>query len=30
MRELFACDSLQIAQIAEMSLPAQVELLPGR
>jgi hypothetical protein len=28
--ELLARDSLQIAQIAEMSLPARVEILAGR
>jgi hypothetical protein len=30
VRELLARDSLQIAQIAEMSLPARVEILAAR
>jgi hypothetical protein len=30
LRELLARDSLQIAQVAEMSLPARVEVLAGR
>jgi hypothetical protein len=30
MREQLARDSLQIAQVAEMSLPARAEVLAGR